>query len=70
MRIYVKFLSIEERTSNNDDNYIKKETLHRLDNSVTWTFYEIATNKGRITLRWCGTSNGYYSESVDFVKVN
>jgi hypothetical protein len=39
------------------------------DDSWTWTYYTIRTQSETIVIRWYGSSNGYYSESVDFCEM-
>ena len=35
-----------------------------------WTFYHFATHKGRVTVRWFGSSNGWYSMKVSLLQLH
>ena len=43
------------------------KTGQDVDDSATWTFYKLSTIRGSVTVRWLGTSNGYYSENVSYL---
>jgi len=57
---------LAEEVSSEAENNEKGEDEY---GSFTWTFYRFATIKGTVTVRWYGSSNGYYSESVSFDEV-
>lgn len=56
---------LAEEASNSDE-----PPINDYAESYTWTFYKLSTLKGSVTIRWFGSSNGYYSESVSFDEVN
>jgi len=49
-------LRAEEKTNSGED----------AETTYTWTFFDLATIKGFVQIKWFGSSNGYYSESVSF----
>lgn len=63
-------ITLAEEVSNYEPtNEEDREKTGRAD-SCTWTFYKLATVKGYVDIRWFGESNGYYSESVDFIRLD
>jgi hypothetical protein len=63
--LYVPLTMAEESSSETNPEGVKIE----YQDSFTWTFYKLATVNGYITIRWYGSSNGYYSERVNFMEI-
>ena len=49
---------------------LNEDNLPSHDDSWTWTFVILGTAKGTVTLRWFGSSNGYYSEEPSFIRLS
>jgi len=58
---------LAEESCNEDERYAEKQ--NGVNDGETWTFYRFATNKGYVTIRWVGGSNGWYSEKVEFCEL-
>lgn len=61
-------LSLSEVKSRDEEELLEGSDICH-DVSSTWTFYKIETSKGGLWLRFCGTSNGYYSEEAEVIVI-
>lgn len=57
--LFKPILQANEKISTNEDSN------SNTGESFTWTFYTLANISSVVDIRWYGSSNGYYSESVD-----
>ncbi len=63
---YDVLVEAKEETSSDWPDDVKEQEY---GDSYTWTIYTFATEKAKWVVRWLGTSNGYYSESIQIDKV-
>lgn len=73
--VYIKDINGDLADIMNSPILYADETSNSTENidiceSSTWTFYRIGTIKGTVVISWLGESNGYYSESVEVVRIN
>jgi hypothetical protein len=59
---------LAEEVSSPED-FDEEEVREDADSCSAWTFYKMSTIKGSVTIRWFGSSNGYYSVGVSFDKI-
>ncbi len=68
-------VSVEDIVGDSDDILnseilLAEESSEAGENSYSqWTYYKLATIKGDLSIRWYGSSNGYYSVDVTFNRV-
>ena len=58
---------IEAREAYNSDNKPPEGGPH--DDSYTWSFYTIRTERDTFTIRFFGSSNGYYGETATLYRL-
>ena len=56
-------VATEERNEENPNE-------EKIEYTFTWTFYHIETFHGDVTIKWFGTSNGYYSEEASLFEID
>jgi hypothetical protein len=57
-------ITMAEEVSNIDEPKLPSDNYAQ--ESYTWTFYKFGTNRGTVTVRWFGESNGCYCEEPQY----
>lgn len=52
-----------------EDSEWGEPPLNESSPTCVWSLYRFSTLKASVTIRWCSSSDGYYSESVSFCEV-